>query len=257
MRIRPHPSLIVALVIAVLFGVPSAALSQIHVITSGGFSAAYRELLPEFERTTGIKVTTTSGASQGDGPNTIGAQLRRGVPADVVILSREGLTDLIGQGRIAPGTDVDLASTPLGMAVRAGAPKPNISTVDAVKQTLIHAKGIAFINSTTGIYLTTTLFPRLGIADVMAAKSAVTGVAAVVSGVAELTIQPVGELLHAPGVDFVGTFPAEIQYVSVFAAAVVASSKEMDVSKQLVAFLASERATTAIENSGMEPSRRK
>jgi len=94
----------------------------VKVIMSGGFATAYRSALPEFERTTGIAVTTGSGASQGNGPETIGAQLRRGVPADMVIMSREGLNDLIAEGRIVAGTDVNLAQTPLGVAVRAGAP---------------------------------------------------------------------------------------------------------------------------------------
>jgi molybdate transport system substrate-binding protein len=241
--------------IAAVLTMPAASFAQVKVITSGGFSAAFREALPEFERTAGVTVTTTSGASQGSAPNTIGAQLRRGVPADVVIMSREGLSDLIAEGRIVSGTDVDLAQTPLGVAVRAGAPKPDISTVDAFKQTLLRAKSVTFASSTTGIYLTTTLFPRLGIADALAAKSTTAAVAAVVSGEAELAIQPVSELLHVPGVDFVGTIPAEVQYVSVFAAAVVFGSKEVEASRRLIAFLASEHAAMAIKKSGMELSR--
>ena len=96
--------------------------AHLDVLISGGFSAAYEELLPAFKRASGINVSTGSGASQGTGPQTIAAQLARGVPADVVILSREGLTELIGAGRIAADTDVDLAQVPLGVAVRAGAP---------------------------------------------------------------------------------------------------------------------------------------
>src|SRR4051812_38882887 len=108
----------------------NAAGAQLKVLISGGFNGAYDRLLPEFERTTGIKVTTGSGSSQGTGPQTIGAQLARGVPADVVILSREGLNELIAANRIADGTDVDLAQTPLGVAVRAGVPKPDVSAVE-------------------------------------------------------------------------------------------------------------------------------
>jgi molybdate transport system substrate-binding protein len=243
------------LAMTAVLAVPAASFAQVKVITSGGFSAAFREALPEFERTAGITVTTTTGASQGSGPNTIGAQLRRGVAADVVIMSREGLSDLIAEGRIVSGTDVDLAQTPLGVAVRAGAPRPDISTVDAFKQTLLRAKSITFASSTTGIYLMTKLFPRLGIADELAKKSTTAAVAAVASGEAELAIQPVSELLHVQGVDFVGTIPPEVQYVSVFAAAVVAGSKELEASKRLIAFLVSENAAMAIKKSGMEPSR--
>src|SRR5262249_17529323 len=113
-----------------------AASAQLNVVISGGFSGAYEQLLPEFERTSGIKITTGSGASQGSGPQTIAAQLARGAPADVVILSREGLTELIDAKRILAGTGVDLARVPLGVAVRAGTPKPDVSTVEAFKQVL-------------------------------------------------------------------------------------------------------------------------
>src|SRR5262245_63507068 len=107
---------------------------NLKVLISGGFSGPYEKLLPEFERTSGIKVTTGSGSSQGTGPQTIAAQLARGVPVDVVILSREGLTELMAARRIAPGTDVDLARTPIGVAVRAGAPKPDGRNGEAFKK---------------------------------------------------------------------------------------------------------------------------
>src|SRR5580700_1701816 len=178
------------LVAAAVLALPAASFAQVKVIVSGGFSAAFRELLPEFEKTTGITVTTARGASQGSGPNTIGAQLRRGVPADVVIMSREGLDDLIREGRIVVKSDVDLAQTPLGMSVRAGAPKPDISSVEAFKQALLRAKAITFPNSTTGIYMTAKMFPQLGIASAIEGKITHTGVAAVANGESELAIQP-------------------------------------------------------------------
>ena len=246
-----------AFVIAAVFALPTASFAQVKVIISGGFSAVYRELLPEFERTSGITVTTGSGGSQGVGPNTIGAQLRRGVLADVVIMNKAGLGELIAEGRIAAGTNVDLAQTYLGMAVRAGAPKPDISTVDALKQTLLRAKSVTFDSSTTGIYLTTILFPRLGIADEMARKSTTSGVSAVARGEAEIAVQPTSEILPVRGVDLVGTIPADVQYIAVFAAAVVAGSKEMDASNRLIAFLASEAATPAMKKNGMETATRR
>jgi molybdate transport system substrate-binding protein len=250
-----HAPIRLVTAMAAVLALPTASFAQLNVITSGGFSAAYRELLPEFEKATGIRVKTTSGASQGSGPNTIGAQLRRGVPADAVIMSKEGLSELIAEGRIVAGTDVDLARTPLGVSVRAGAAKPDIRTVDAFKKTMLRAQSVTFPGSTTGIYLTTKLFPQLGIADEMRGKVTNIGVAAVARGDAEIAVQPVSELLHAQGVDFVGTIPAEIQYVSVFTAAIVAGSKEPEASKRLIAFLASGSATMAIKKSGMEPTR--
>jgi molybdate transport system substrate-binding protein len=168
--------------------VSAIAGPELHVLMSGGFSAAYREVLPTFERTTGIAVNTAAGGSQGQGPNTIGAQLRRGVLADVVIMSKEGLEELAQERRVVADTVVDLAQTQLGLAVRVGAPKPDIGTVDAFKQTLLRAKSITFPTSTTGIYMTTTMFPRLGIADEVAKKYVTGSVAAVVTGDAELAI---------------------------------------------------------------------
>jgi molybdate transport system substrate-binding protein len=238
-----------------LLMVPAASFAQVKVIISGGFSPAYRQLLPEFERSSGVTVTTTSGGSIGPGPNTIGGQIRRGVPADVVILAREGLSELIAEKRIVSGTDVDLAQSVIGMIVRAGAPKPDISTVDAFKQAMLRAKSVAMSSSTSGTHLTTTVFPRLGIAAEMAAKSSTSGAAAVGRGEAEVGLQQVSEVLAVEGVDFVGKIPAELQYVTTYAAGVVAGSREIEAAKKLIAFLSSPAAADAIRKSGMEPKR--
>ena len=255
MNERLHAPTRVALAIAAILSVPTTSFAQVKVIISGGFSAAYRELVPEFEKSAGITVATTSGGSVGSGPNTIGGQLRRGVSADVVILAREGLSELITEGRIVPGTDVDLGQSIIGMIVRAGAPRPDISTTEGLKQTLLRAKSVAMSSSTSGVYLTSSLFPRLGIANEMAGKITTSGAAAVGRGEAEIGLQQVSEVLAIPGVDFVGTIPAEVQYVTTYAAAVVAGSKEIEASKRLIAFLSSEGAAAAIKKSGMEPSR--
>jgi len=228
----------------------------VRVIISGGFSGAYERLLPEFERETGIQVETGSGSSQGAGPQTIGAQLARGVAADVVILSREGLAGLIAAGRIAAGTDVNLARTPIGVAVRAGAPKPDVSTVEALKQVLLNAKLVAVPSSTSGIFLTDEVFPRIGVAGriKVTVTPRGTGVAAMVaSGEADIGLLPVSEIVHAKGVEVAGTIAEEIQLNQVFAAAAVGGTKELGAAKRLIAFLASERAAAAIRASGMEP----
>jgi molybdate transport system substrate-binding protein len=228
----------------------------VDVLISGGFSSAYEQLVPEFEQTSGIKVTTGSGASQGAGSQTIAAQLARGVPADVVILSREGLGELIAANRVIARTDVDLARVPLGVAVRAGRQKPDVSTVEAIKQLLIKAKTVAVPQSTSGIWLRTDLFPRLRIAEKINIKATPRGRHAtemVAEGGADLSVMPVSEILHAAGVDFVGCLPPEIQFVQVFSAAVVAGSEEVEGAKRLIEFLASARASGAISKSGMEP----
>jgi molybdate transport system substrate-binding protein len=245
--------------VATMLAWPGAALAQLNVLMSGGFSGAYERLLPEFERVSGIKVTAGSGASQGSGPQTIAAQLARGVPADVVILSREGLNELIAAKRIVAGTDVDLAQVPLGVAVRAGAPKPNLSTAEDFKQVLLNAKAVAFPGSTGGIWLTTNLFPRLGLVDKINTKVTersrdATGMVA--AGTADVAVMPVSEILNAKGVDFAGAIAPEIQFIQVFSAAIVAGSREIEGSKRLIDFLASARASEAIRISGMEPLKR-
>jgi molybdate transport system substrate-binding protein len=176
------------------------------------------------------------GASQGVGPQTIAAQLARGVPADAVILSRQGLCELMAASRVVAGTDVDLARVPLGVAVRAGTPKPDVSSVEAFKQLLLKAKTVAVPGSTSGIWLRTDLFPRLGIAEKINVKATSRGTHAsemVAEGGADLTVMPVSEILHAAGVNFAGSLPPKIQFVQVFSAAVVGGSEEIEGSKQL------------------------
>jgi molybdate transport system substrate-binding protein len=230
--------------------------SRVHVLISGGFAGAYEKLVPEFLRQSDIEVTTGSGASQGSGPHTIAAQLARGVAADVVILSREGLGELSAANRIAAGTAVDLARVGLGVAVRAGAARPDVGSVEAVSQVLLKARRIAIPGSTSGIWLKDELFPRLGIAEKIDARMTPRGsgaAAMVADGDAGLAVMPVSEILAAPGVDFAGAFPEEIQMMQIFAAAVVAGSPAAAAAKRLIAFLASPRAAETIRRSGMEP----
>ena len=246
---------VLSLVLTMLM-LPLAASAQLNVLISGGFSGPYEQLLPQFERRSGVKVVTGSGASQGTGPQTIRAQLARGVVADVVILSREGLTELIAAGKITAGSDVDLARTPLGVAVRTGAAKPDVSTVEAFKRVLIQANKVAVPGSTSGIFLKEEILPKLdltGKVNVVAAPRGAGATAMVAAGEADIAVMPVSEIVHAPGVELVGVIAEEIQLNQVFVAAVVAGAKETDAAKRLIAFLASESAYAAIRTGGMEP----
>src|ERR1043166_8648751 len=232
------------------------ARAELNVMISGGFSLAYRDVLPAFERTTGISVATASAASQGTGSNTMKAQLERGAGADVVILSREGLSELTAAGRIVAGTDVDLASVPIGAAVALGKPKPDIATVEALKRTLLAARAVAVPGSTSGIFLMNDVFPRLGVADRISVKVGARGTDAtsmVADGDADIVLAPVSELVNVPGIALVGRLPDEVQLIQVFAAAIVAGSDRVSHAKRLVQFLASHEAAAAIEKSGMEP----
>ena len=231
-------------------------MKAVTVLISGGFGGAYERLLPEFERTSLIKVTTRSGSSQGAGPQTIAAQLARGVSADAVILSREGLGELIAANRIAAGSDVDLARVPLGVAVPAGTVKLDVTSVEAFRQAMLAAKTIAVPESTSGIWLQSDLFPRLGIAEKITVKATPRGSDAtkmVAARRADLAVLPVSEILHATGVDFAGSLPPEIQFVQVFSAAVVSGAQEIANAKRLIEFFSSAHATEAIRKSGMEP----
>lgn len=244
------------LLLAAALVAPGASFAQIKVMASGGFSPALHNLLPEFQRRTGIQVSTASGSSQGNGPQTIGSQLRAGAQADMVIMAREGLDVLIEEGRVVEGSAVDLAKTPIGVSMRAGAAKPDLSTVDAFKRALLAAKVVAVPSSTTGIYLVGELLPRLGLAEAITVKSTPRGAAAVgmvAAGEAVFSMQPVSEILHVPGVELAGLIPSEVQYISVFSAGIVRGSQQREACERLIAFLKSGDAADAIKNTGMEP----
>jgi len=231
--------------------------AELKVMNSGGFAAAYLDLIPEFERVTGNTVTTAWGPSMGTAPDAIPARLQRGEPVDVVIMVGYALGDLIKQGKIVGDSRVDLARSKIGMAVRAGAPKPDISSVEAFKQALIAAKSIAYSDSASGVYVSTELFQRLGIADELRAKSReikserVGNVVA--RGEAEIGFQQISELLPVHGIDFVGPLPPELQKITVFAAGIAVTAKEPSAAKTLIEFLASPASVAAINKSGLEP----
>ena len=241
---------------ALLLSTP--AMAQLEVMISGGFSGPYKQMLPEFEKATGIKVVTKSGASQGSGPKTIKAQLAAGVTADVGILSREGLTELVEQNRILAGSDVDLAQAPLGLAVPAGNPRPNISTVKSFTDTLVQAKKVVVPGSTSGIYLVQDVFPRLGIVDKISVQVTERGseaTAILAAKNANVAVQPSSELVNIPGVDYVGPIPDSLQLIQTFAAAIVAGSPHESEAKKLIDYLSSKNAIEPIKNGGMNPVR--
>lgn len=240
----------------VLFVHRPAAAQEIKVMTSGAFTAAYRELVPEFEHKTHFKITTSYGASMGGAPDSIPLRIDHGEPVDVVILARQGLDDLIKRGKVVPASCVDLVRSETGMAVRAGAHKPDISTLEAFKRTLLEAKSIAYSDSASGVYLSTELFQRLGIADQVLPKAKRTpgqvGVA-VARGDAEIGFQQISELLPVPGIDIVGPLPPGAQKVIVFSAGIAVGSHQPDPARKLIEFFASPAAIPAIKKSGLEP----
>jgi molybdate transport system substrate-binding protein len=191
----------------------SANAAEVRVMISGGLSAAYDALVPEFERLTGNKVLTAHGPSMGTTVNAIPIRLERGEPADVLIMVGYALGDLVNKGKVVADSRVDLVKSPIGVAVKSGAPKPDISTTESVKRALLEAKSIAYSDSASGVYVSTEMFAKLGIADEMKDKArkipAVPVGEIVARGDAEIGFQQVSELLPVSGIDIVGQLPSE------------------------------------------------
>ena len=257
---RPRASRMVALSAAALLVAAAASAQEVHVVTSGGFTEAYKQLAPRFERDTHIRVVSAFGASMGATPDAIPNRLNRGEPIDVIILAAPGLDELIKQGRVEAGSRVDLVRSLIAMAVRTGAPKPDISTVDAFKRTLLQAKSVGSSDSASGVYLRTVLFPRLGVAEQLKPKSKVIEAYervgdAVARGDVEIGFQQVSELRPVPGITIVGPLPEGAQQVTIFSAAIVKGAKNAAAGKRLIEFLSSPAVAPVVEQTGLEPIR--
>jgi molybdate transport system substrate-binding protein len=246
----------VLLALVVLFSATTRA-ADIHVVSSGGFAAAYKALAPEFEQTTANHLIIGWGPSMGNTTNAVPQRLARNEPIDVVIMVGSALGKLVEEGKIIPDSRVDLASSAIGMAIRSGSPKPDISTVDSLRSALLNAKSIAYSDSASGVYISTELFRRLGIADQVTGKSRMIPaepVASVVArGEAEIGFQQISELKPIQGIEVVGPLPDDVQKITIFSAGIVTGSKDPEAAKSLITFLASPAATQAIIASGLEP----
>jgi molybdate transport system substrate-binding protein len=235
----------------------TAGAAEVRVMISGGLTAAYKALVPEFERTTGNTVITAYGPSMGTTVNAIPVRLARGEPADVLIMVGYALGDLVKQGKVVAGSNVDLVTSAIGIAVKSGAPKPDISSSDAVKRALLAAQSVAYSDSASGVYVSTEMFAKLGIADAMKDKAKMipaTPVGEIVAkGEADIGLQQIAELRPVSGIDIVGPLPDGLQKITVFSAGIATVSKEPDAGKALIKFLASPAARDAIIKSGMEP----
>jgi molybdate transport system substrate-binding protein len=231
--------------------------TEIRIMTSGAFTAAYLALIPRLEQLTGKKLVTAA-TSIGSGENSIPNRLRRRESVDVVIVADTVLRGFIKEGLIVADSYTPLARSAIGMAMRKGAPKPDIGTVDALTSTLLQAQSIAYSASVSGEYLTNELLQRLGIADRVLPKCRrVEGgerVGAVIArGEAEIGFQQISELLPVPGIDHITPLPPEVQKLSIFSAGVAATTSDSDAARAVIAFLSSLDASESIKNSGLEP----
>jgi molybdate transport system substrate-binding protein len=250
-----------ALSLAALLTASPASAADIRVMISAGFHGVYSELAPAFERASGHHLITTRGPSMGDSPESIPTRLSRGEAADVVILDGGAADELGKRGLVQASTKTELARSLIGMVVQAGAEKPDIGSVEALKRTLKAAKSIAYSDSGSGTYLSTKLFAQLGIAEEIAGKSRkIRGppsgepvAAAVARGEAEIGFQQVAELIHVPGITFVGALPAEVQPVFSFAGVLTQTVEHPEAASALLRFLASSDAAPVISKGGLMP----
>ena len=245
------------LAMAGLLAAATASAAEVKVMNSGGFAAPYKALAPEFEQATHNHLEIAWGPSMGTTHDAIPVRLARGEPVDVLIMVASALDDLVKQGKVVPASRVDIAKSYIGMAVKAGAPKPDISTVDALKRTLLAAKSIAYSDSASGVYLSTEGFKQLGIADQIAGKSHMipaTPVGEIVAkGEAELGFQQLSELMPVPGIELVGPLPPGIQKVTLYAAGISTDAKEPAAAKAFIAFLTSAKAAPTVKSFGLDP----
>jgi len=228
-----------------------------QVITSGAFAEALKVLAPEYEKQSPNKVIISYGSSMGGAPDSIPSRLSRGEKFDVLILAAPALDKFVMSGVVGQNAKVDLVASVIGAAVRTGAPKPDISTMDTFKRTLLDAKSIAYSASASGTYLSTEVFSKMGIADQMTKKAQKIyseRVGAVIArGDAELGFQQVSELIPIPGISFIGEIPAEVQKTVLFSAGISSETMNLEASRDLVAFLASHKAVNAIQKAGLKP----
>ena len=257
----PRPRLIDLLRIAALCvaacACVGASADELRVASSGGFSAALKLLAPMYEKATGDKIVLIWGPSMGATPQALPNRLDRGETIDAVVMVDEALNDLVQHGRIDGASKKVLARSLIAMAVRSGAPKPDISTVAALKQSMLDARSIAWSDSASGNYLQNTLVPRFGIADQLRAKSHMIPAEpvgeVVARGEADIGFQQLSELKPVAGIDIVGLIPEEVQKATLYSVGIVKASSHRKAAEALEAFLMSPEAAAVIRDTGLDP----
>lgn len=249
-----RPKLAAAIAAAVTLTVTGMTghAAEIRVLSTQATEEAYRELVPEFEKATGNKVTTTF-----TGTLDANKRLAAGENYDLLIMAASSIDGHIKGGKVVPGSRVDLAKSGVGVGVKSGAPKPDISTTEALKKTILAARSIGYSTGPSGVYVT-GLFQRLGVADEIKGrlKQTPTGVfvgSIIASGEAEIGFQQISELSHFAGVDYVGPLPADIQQFTMFSSGIIVGAKDADGAKALVKFITAPAAAAAFKKRGMEP----
>ena len=233
----------------------TAHAAEVRVLSAAATAEAYHELVPQFEKATGHKVTTTF-----TGTANIRKRLGEGDVHDLVITTAGGIDEQIKLGKLVAGSRVDLAASGVGMAVKKGAAKPDIGSADALRATLLAARSIGYSTGPSGQYLT-TLFEKLGIAEQVKGKlkqtpSGVPVGSLIAKGEAEVGFQQVSELVHFDGIDYVGPLPGELQRMTMFSTGIHTGAKEADAARALVKVLTAPAAAPIIKKHGLEPAQK-
>ncbi|EXF93380.1 molybdenum ABC transporter substrate-binding protein [Pseudomonas fluorescens HK44] len=232
--------------------------AELHIIATGALRGAMQHLQPAYEKASGNKLLISWGPSMGESPDSIPQRVLHKEPMDLAIMAAETLDQLSGTGSFEMATRTQIASSRIGVGVPKGQPKPDVSSVDALRQSLLNAKRVAYSQGASGVYISTTLFNELGISEQMKSKSVViegkelVGTA-LARGDAELGMQQVSELKVTPGVDFVGPLPDKVQKISLFTAVVAKQSTQSAAAKSFIEYLTSKPAIQLLEESGLEP----
>src|SRR5882757_6959190 len=243
---------VLSITAAALLLAGAANAAEIKVLSTQATEEAYKELVPQFEKASGHKVTTIFTGTLG-----VMKRLSDGESYDLLIMSRQSIDELAQSGKVVAGSPADIAKSGVGVAVGKGKPKPDISTVDALKKSLLAAKSIGYSTGPSGVYVI-TMFQKMGIADEIKSKlkQTPTGVfvgSIIASGEAEIGFQQVSELSFFPGIDYAGPLPAEVQLVTVFSAGVPAGAKEADAARSLVSFITAPAAAAVFKKHALDP----
>ncbi len=230
--------------------------AELHVVCSNGFRAAMEKLLPKAERASGKKVNIEFGASRN-----LKESIDQGQPFDLLVVTPQVIDELVKDGKVAAGTKMDLAQSNIGVAVRAGMPKPDVSTAQAIKQTLLAAKSIGYVKVGAGTPAFLDMFEKLGLTDALRDKTvfqagAGESMKSLAAGNVDIALGLVSEIVHVPGVQLAGPVPAEFQRPVVLSAAIASATKNREASERFIHALTGSSAAAPIRDAGMEPAAR-
>jgi molybdate transport system substrate-binding protein len=240
---------IVAAGLAMMLAPIVSEAADVTLLISNALKTVMEDLAPRFEKASGHKLMISYGST-----NPLKARIEKGEAFDLTILGDDAIDALIKQGKLDAATRAVVARSALGVAIRKGAAKHDVSTTEAFKRTLLEAKSIAYLeDGLTGTYLK-VLFQRLGIADNMRAKyKSARGAEAVAGGEVELGVTQISEILYQKGAELAGPLPAEIQNYTNFSSAVAAGARQSEPAKALLKYFASPDAVRVMKANGLEP----